>query len=742
MRPFALIGFSYLLAQTAAVYLGAAGALLMGCMCVLAFCVLACVRKTRSLRTVQMALLSAAAAFGLFYAYAQAVVLPAQQMNGRDAVLTGTVCELPVSAYGRYYYVIRVQSISADGAPYVEKVRLSTQNALNVEAYDTIEGKAHFYTPRGGEGFDSPSYYASKGITLFAYLYEYEPVKITPAQHRPPYFAALSLRRSMTGALYRLLPARQAGLSAGVLLGDTSGIDEQVKSDFQTTGVTHILSVSGLHMTTMAQFFLLLLGLLRLPRRAGAAAAMAGVFGFMAVTGFVPSVLRSGIMSLIYLFGIVVRRQADSLNSLGIAALLICTANPYAAADLGLLLSFSATLGMILCAGPLSTRLRSLYETVPVGRALLDGVNSAVCTTVTATVFTLPILILSFGTVSLISPVSNVLQILPSTLLMVCAALGAGIYVAGLPFLAMPFAFGTGLLSNYMIGAARLLSQFPWASISASYGFVHLWLAGSLLLAAILIVRPPSYAARQSAVLLSVILLLCGVFSYQLSMRSVTRVAVLQEGDGICVVLTYQGHGAVIGCGGFTSSTAWNYLRGQGVRQLDYLQLVGDSKEEALIASELISSFQPKQVLLWKNGQDNEFLQKQLENAEQVHYFGTRAQAELWEMVQIEQYADGLQGYTGISVNDVTFLLASAECRADALPNQWRQTDFVIADDLPRRMEMLSPFVTVMSMSEETAQASVIRLGDIGLVSASTGDAGHVLIDTRPGGKIVLRRNV
>ena len=111
-------------------------------------------------------------------------------------------------------------------------------------------------------------------------------------------------------------------------------------------------------------------------------------------------------------------------------------------------------------------------------------------------------------------------------------------------------------------------------------------------------------------------------------------------------------------------------------------------------------------------------------------------------MVQIEQYADGLQGYTGISVNGITFLLASAECRADALPAKWRQTDFVIADDLPRRMEMLSPFVTVLSMSEESAEANLARLGDVGLVSASTGDAGHVLIDTRPGGKIVLRRNV
>lgn len=742
MRPLVLIGFAFLLAQTAAVYFGAAGAAALGCACGLGFCALVLFPKTRSLKTVQLSLLSAAVAFGSFSVYAQSAVLPAQSMNGRDAVLTGTVCELPVSAYGRFYYVVQVESLSTDDAPVVKKVRLSTQNALNVELYGKIEGLAHFYTPRGGEGYDSPSYYASRDITLFAYLYEYEPVRIFSAEEKPLYERALSMRRAMTGALYRLLPAQQAGLSAGVLLGDTSGIDDQVSSDFQTTGITHILSVSGLHMTTMAQFFLLLLGLLRVPRRGAAAVSMVGVLVFMAVTGFVPTVLRSGIMCLIYLFGILVSRTADSLNSLGAAALLLCTDNPYAAADLGLLLSFSATLGMILLAGPLSARLRLLYRRVPHGRALLDGINSAVCTTVAATLFTLPILILSFGTVSLVSPLSNVLQILPSTILMISAALAACLYVAGLPFLAMPFALGTGVLSNYMTDCAHLLAQIPYASVSASFGFVRLWLAGALVLCALLLLHPPCAAARKAAALLSLIVLLCGVFSYQLSMRQVTRVAVLQEGDGVCVVLTHRGRGAVIGCGGFTSSVARSYLHGQGIRQLDYLQLVGTGRDEALLASQLIRTFTPNHVLLWENGQEDEFLQKGLPYAARLHSYRTQAQAVLWDTVQIEQYADGQQSYTGISVNGVTFLLASSGCRADALPPQWRQADFLIADDLPRGLGAAAPFVAVLSMSEESAQANLAQLDAVGVVSASTGDAGHVLIDTRPGGKIVLRRNV
>lgn len=746
MRPFALVGFCTLLTLTAAVYFGAALSMVLGSVCLLAFCVLAAMEKTRPFKTVQAALLVSALAFGSFSAQAQAVVLPAQQMDGQDAVLSGTVCELPVSAYGRFYYTIRVDSILPTGdssvkVPYVEKVRLSTQNALNVDIYGKIEGKAHFYTPRGGEGFDSPSYYAAKGITLFAYLYDYEPVKTAPAEEKPFYYTALSIRRAMTGALYRLLPSTQAGLAAGVLLGDTSGIGEQTKADFQTVGVTHILSVSGLHMATMAQFFLLLLGLLRVPRRPAAAAAIVGVFVFMAVTGFVPSVMRSGIMCLIFLLGTLVGRQADSLNSLGLAAILICVHNPYAAADLGLLLSFSATLGMILCSSPMTKRIQKYYENVPRFRPLLDAVNSAVCTTIAATLFTLPILILSFGTVSLISPIANVLQIVPSTLLMEFAAVAAVLYLVGLAFLAMPLAFLTGLLANYMMDTASVLSVIPYASVSASFGFVQLWLAATLLLGALLLLFPSgSKAARKAAALLSLLLLLVGIFTHQLSMASVTRIAVLQAGDGVSVVLTHGGRGAVIGCGGFTSSTARNYLRAQGIKELEYLQMTGDSRSEYLLASELVRQFQPEHLLLWQDGEGSEFLDKELLRVGQVHTYQTQSQATLWEQVQITQYADGRQSYTGIEVNGVTVLLLSSNCDASLLPPEWQQADVVVAGDIPKQPQALAPFVTILSMSEETAQKSRKRLEPTGLVSVATGDSGHILIDTRPNGGIVLRR--
>ena len=164
----------------------------------------------------------------------------------------------------------------------------------------------------------------------------------------------------MKNSLYEQLPEREAGLAVGVLLGDKSGISEAIKEDFRTDGVSHLLAVSGLHMAAVCQLLLFFFRkILHFPEKLCFLFSMVGIIAFMAITGFAPSVMRSGIMYLIYLAGLIVSRQADSLNSLGAAVFLMCLVNPYAAADIGLLLSFSATAALILFSGKTVRLLRT-----------------------------------------------------------------------------------------------------------------------------------------------------------------------------------------------------------------------------------------------------------------------------------------------------------------------------------------------------------------------------------------------
>lgn len=741
VRPFALVGFCYLLTLAAAVYFGAAASLVFACVCLALFCVSLFSPRFRKAKVIPVALLTASLAFGSFSAYSKSAVEPVSALNGKDAVITGTICEEPYKAYDRWYYVIEVQNIALNGAPNVQKIRLSAQSALNTEVYSTVRGKVHFFLPNGGEGYSSRTYYASKEITLFAYLYQYEGVTVTPPAQHPFYYYALKAREAMLNSIRDLLPQREANLVNGILLGDTGSLSDEVQSDFRTIGISHILSVSGLHMATMAQFFLLLLALLKVPKRTSAAVAALGVFCFMAITGFVPSVMRSGIMYLIYLGGMIVQRQADSLNSLGIAVLILCIANPYAAADVGLLLSFAATLGLIVVSQPLNDWMKEKYSGIRYGRALVSGTCATLSTTAGAVFTTLPIILLSFGTVSLIAPLANILELVPSSFLMEFAAVAALLnLIPPLSFLAMPFALFTGVLANYMQVCAHWLAQIPYASISASYGFVQAWLAAVLLLIGITVLIRKTRKLFRTTALLSVILLLCGILSYQLSMRDVTRVAVLDVGTGTSVVITKNGHAALIGCGGFSPNTVLSYLRGFGIQKLDYMQLTGTSSDEFTNAAQLINTYHPTNLVLQKGVNDYGVFEKSLPNAGNIVYYENKTVSQLWGNVTVTIDDTAMQNITCLQVGQVKTLICPADCDAGKISPEWQHADFVIFNTLPQNEGVLSPFCTVLSMDAETMQKSISAVQKSGVATYATAGAGNLSVDILGDRQIKVRR--
>lgn len=221
--------------------------------------------RLRATGVFPVALLTVSLAFGSFSAAAQSAA-PLQAFAGKDAVITGTVCELPYQAYNRFYYVVEVNDSSLGNTSSTLKIRLSTQKALQVEPYSRIKGKVHLFLPTGGEGYSSRTYYASKGITMFAFLYEYEHVEVHPPVQKPPYYYALKLRSALLQSVHSMLPPEQAKLVNGVVFGDRTSLSDEVSSDFRTIGISHILSVSGLHMATMAELILMLLLFLRFPR--------------------------------------------------------------------------------------------------------------------------------------------------------------------------------------------------------------------------------------------------------------------------------------------------------------------------------------------------------------------------------------------------------------------------------------------------------------------------------------------
>lgn len=738
-RPLALVGFTYLLAQAVAVFFGYDIALWCAAGCGIIFLVSLGVPVLRKEKAVPIACLVAAMALGV-YCLAQAQrIQPLKAVDGKDAVISGVICELPYETNQRYYYEIQTDRVELEGAPQRVKLRVSSTHALEAQAFDRITARVHFYAPKGGSGLTSSTYYQSKGIYMLAYLYEYEEMTVEPGNSRPPYYYALACRQALVKEIRRLLPPEHAGIAAGVLLGEKQGVPEQVKTDFQEIGVSHLLSVSGLHMTIIMQCLLSFFTLLHLKKRAAAMLSIGGVLCFMAVTGFAPSVVRAGVMSILLLAGVVLRKEPDTLNSLGAAVLVLALSNPFAAGDVGLLLSFSSTLGLILLSGKLIRRWQSAIERVPFGKQVLRGIGTSLAATLAATLFTIPVILLTFRSFSLIAPLSNLLLVLPAMVMMACTAVAALLSLTGIfSFLAMPIALAAGVLINFCRGCASLLAQIPFASIETGQRFLLLWLAGSLILLAIAAWKPETRRLKTAALLCALLLIVGGV-SYACFRSDIVQVAVLDTGDGCTVAVSYRGQGAVVSCGGsrYAAAAAERYLRERNIRTLDYMTLPATGDKANNGAQTLIEAFHPRTLYLPESAQKEEKLLGSMKAAENAYLYSGRTEAKLWDRVTLS--ADTEEGWATMGIGGLRVVILPEG--GSLLPELARDCHFFITGAPDAQEGEVFCDYLILSVSEETAKKGIRGYTPGTGAPLLTASQGNLYIECDSNGIVSVRRD-
>ncbi len=746
---FAFIGFTTLGALAAAVYFGGFASLILCDCCLVAFGCLLFFRGRFHVQLPAVLLLTAALAFGAFSAYDQLHVEPASALEEQKVVLSGRLCELPYEQYDRHYYVLEVDSVvPADGSteselPVPEKVRISTQNPLRIELYDTLTGAVQLYAPSGGDGFSSKSYYAARGITMLGYLYEYEGYDVTPASEKPLYYYALRARQAMLDSMQGMLPEEEASLLGAAVLGETHTLPDSVRAAFQTSGIYHILVVSGLHMSLVSTLLLTLLRRLRLPRLLASCLTAAGVVCFMAVTGFSPSVTRSGIMVLILLGGLALHRRVEPVNSLGVAVFLICLWNPYAAADLGLLLSAFSTLGILV----LTPQLQKAFGRFWRGRRgllrrLLSSIGTALSTCLGAMGFTLPVLLLSGGTVSLVAPLCNVLLLLPATVMIVAGFAAALLhFIPVLLFAARPLALAAGLLGKLLLWATARVAQLPFAAVAPSRDLITLWLICPLLVAGYLLVRWHCPAGYLFGGLCSVALLLCGILSGNLLTAGQLHVAVLDAGDGVSVVVSRDRTAAVIGCEGYGADVLLSYLMTAGVERVTCLLLLSGESEEKSNSAAVLRAYPVENALLQAGAYPGGGLGKYLADVGSVFYYQAQAEMTLLEDVSIQ--VEGAYGETAVrlSAGGVTFFIADSGDALSAHAGD-QMADVLIVGSTPSGEAGGVYCAAVRSMAEDSLTPLSGNGAPAGTIDLfyETGGKGNLVFDVLGEQQLRVRR--
>lgn len=327
------------------------------------------------------------------------------------------------------------------------------------------------------------------------------------------------------------------------------------------------------------------------------AALVSAVFTllFMFVSGLSASVVRSGIMQLILLFGILLGRQAEPLNSLAVAVLTMSLLNPFCAGDVSLLFSFSATLGIILLA-PRITKAITKNIRKPQRKAHLAKLVSAFSVSFSAVLFTAPLQLYLYGTVQFVSVLTSLLVLEISAWLLRFGLIAA--LLLAVPVLspcAAPFVFLSGICvkaQNFII--TLIAEHIPGTlRISGKYLPVTVVICVLFFTLSVLLYRRKNKALPC---VLTVCILLCGMSANALLSQSAARLVVFRTDYAACTAIITNTSAEVLGCSGNAASVE-TALRANGAEQITLL-LVQPDEKSIRCAEKLAQLFEVKQILV------------------------------------------------------------------------------------------------------------------------------------------------
>jgi competence protein ComEC len=398
--------------------------------------------------------------------------------------------------------------------------------------------------------------------------------------------SSAEIRDRAAAGLGRGMPAREAALARGFVLGEDEEIDAATKEDFRRSGLSHLLAVSGQNITLLALLAMPLLGAFGIPLRERLFWVLALIAVYVPVAGAGPSIQRAGVMGALGLMATLGGRRASRLYALALAAAVTLAIDPGVAADVGWQLSFAAVLGILLLASPLRERIAGRLGDGPWRRALAEGVAA----TIAATLATAPLIAFHFETVSTTTLVANVLA-LPA----VAPAMWLGMCSAGLAQLpGVPLEPLNGLdalLLAYVAQVARWCAAPSWAQLNVHIDGTGLLVAYLGLGLGLLVAwRWPRQAAALVGLALALSLPLPSLGGAAADLPRGLRVEVLDVGQGDAILLQPAHAPAVLVDGGPPGDGLARKLDQAGVERLGAVVVTHDQSDHAGGVEELLGT--------------------------------------------------------------------------------------------------------------------------------------------------------
>ena len=524
---------------------------------------------SRDLRRLALAALALACA-GLWWGTVRGDALDRSylvEQLGREAparvVVTGPARHTP--------FAIRVPAEAlAYGATRIrERVLLELPPERAPPQGAVLELRVRPVAPRGPEtGFDERGWLARRGVHVVLQGEDWRIVGrrggIGGVGDRLRAHVEETLARGTTGERRQLL--------AGIVLGEDSAIDRELRDAFQASGLMHLLAVSGQNVAIVAFGVVLAARILGLGRLVGEALAIAVVLSYALAVGWQPSVVRAAVAGVLASLAWLVARPRDRWHALAVGALVLLVWMPQSALEPGFQLSFAAVATIFLVV----PRLSGVPEAYPVPRGLWDVlVVAAACGLVTA-----PIVWLHFGQVALWTVPANVAAE-PAMPPLISLSLAAAAVEPLSPGVATALAWLAGWCAWWIALVARVVASWPSAQISSPLAIA---VAFGVVGAALLVRRLPRYGRPTALAAIASVALTLAVAAWATRPQpsweppAGLRVTFLDVGQGDSALLEVPG-GAVLVDEGPPEADVVGQLRSLGLRSLTAIVLTHPQRD-------------------------------------------------------------------------------------------------------------------------------------------------------------------
>ena len=307
---------------------------------------------------------------------------------------------------------------------------------------------------RNYKGYDYMKYLKTKKI-CGSLIVDGE-VKLIKTKNINPIFTIINkLSLIFKQNLKKLLPKQEAELEQGILLGDTSDIESDIKDDFRKCNLSHMLAVSGAHLSYLVLGINTVLSKKSFGIRRRKILSIIFILIFMVIVNMSPSVVRAGISTIIAIFATLIYRKQDTYTTISIALLLTLLNNPFAIFDVGLQLSYLATLSIII--------FYSKFTQKQFNNKVKKYLYESTILTFSANILILPITIYEFNTIPINSIISNLLA---GPLLGICIILG--MFMVIISTVCFPVSklitFPLQIILKILIKIIELISKIPFGN--------------------------------------------------------------------------------------------------------------------------------------------------------------------------------------------------------------------------------------------------------------------------------------